>query len=79
LIEAAAKSKKRKESAGYSSATWKLISPIDNIEEYPQPVKNVPLETIEYILNYLAKAHKSLGGLAQGNDSKNDSISSPLF
>ncbi|OAJ40084.1 hypothetical protein BDEG_23861 [Batrachochytrium dendrobatidis JEL423] len=79
LIEAAAKNEKLEKSAAYSSVTWKLISSIYNIEEYSQPVKEVPLETIEYIQNYLAKAHKSLSGLAQGNDSKRFHFISPIL
>jgi hypothetical protein len=79
LIEAAAKNKKLKESAAYSSVTWKLISPIFKIEEYSQPMKQVPFETIEYIQNYLAKAHKSLGGLAQANDSKKLHFIAPIL
>jgi hypothetical protein len=79
LIEAAVKNKKLKESAAYSSVTWKLISSIYNIEEYSQPVKEIPLETIEYIQNYLAKAHRSLGGLAQGNESKRLHFIAPIL
>lgn len=52
LIEVAANNKKQKEGAAYSSLTWKLISPIYKLEEYFQPVKEVPSD-------YLSKAHRA--------------------
>jgi len=79
LIEVAAKNKKLKESAAYSSLTWKLISPIYKLQLYSQPVKELPLETIEYIRDYLSKAHRGLGALAQGNDSKRLHFIAPIL
>jgi hypothetical protein len=79
LIEVAAKNKKLKESAAYSSLTWKLISPIYKLQLYSQPVKEVPSETIEYIQDYLSKAHRGLGALAQGNESKRLHFIAPIL
>ena len=79
LIEVAAKSKKQKGSAAYSSLTWKLISPIYKLQLYSQPVKEVPSETIEYIQDYLSKAHRGLGALAQGNESKRLHFIAPIL
>lgn len=79
LIEVAATSKKQKGSAKYSSLTWKLISPIYKLQKYSQPVKQVPPETIEYIQNYLSKAHRGLGALAQGNESKRLHFIAPIL
>ena len=42
-------------------------------------MKEAPLETIEYIQNYLTKAHKSMGGLAQGNESKRLHFVAPIL
>jgi hypothetical protein len=79
LIEVASKNKKLKESAAYSSLTWKLISPIYKLQLYSQPVKEVPSETIEYIQGYLSKAHRGLGALAQCNESKRLHFIAPIL
>lgn len=81
LTELAAKNKKLKDSAAYSSLTWNLVSPVYSpiIHLYSQPIRKVPEEKIKQLHNYLVSVTRRLGYVTSGKESQRLHFIAPIL